>query len=374
MKGTYIIPNQERRALNNIRFAHAVLRRLKYLHHIYILFMQEITGSARLPLRHSLRAWSKGFTRLSYRLYGLDAKDDSAGYLSDFQMIKQIKCNGIFTETVSNKLTFALLMKQFRMPQPEVHGLIRNGVFYPINSNPNPSGANSLSELLNTSGKLVLKPIKAAHGYGFIKLELTDQGLRLNGNEISLRGFEQLAAGLDDYLVTGFVVQGGFAAALYPHTTNTIRIITMWDVDQNQPFIAASVQRIGTSRSFPVDNFKAGEGGLSALVDHESGRLGPGARAGAQGDVSWHDSHPETQALIKGQKVPAWSQVKQSILRFAAHFPFVPCIAWDIVPLDSGFSIIEGNSIPGMPVIQVHGPVLQDDRIRKFYKCYGVIK
>ena len=184
-----------------------------------------------------------------------------------------------------------------------------------------------------------------------------------------------MIAKLRYYVATEFVTQAEHGARLYPDTTNTIRLITFWDAERAESFIARVVQRIGTSRSFPVDNFKASGkgGGLNALINRDSGELGQAATIDAEGHITWYSEHPESHAPIQGVVVPDWTQLRESILRYANTFAFFPCIGWDIVPTHSGFTIIEGNATPGMPIMQVHGPMLTDPRIRRFYKYHGVI-
>lgn len=123
----------------------------------------------------------------------------------------------------------------------------------------------------------------------------------------------------------------------------------------------------------PVDNFRSGQGGLSASINTRSGKLGPGAMVNSKGQVTWHAYHPESKAPIQGVVVPAWRQIRARILEYADRFAFAPCIGWDIVLKDSGFSIIEGNSTPGLQVLQIHGPILTDQDIRRFYKYHKVI-
>lgn len=185
---------------------------------------------------------------------------------------------------------------------------------------------------------------------------------------------ERFLTGLDRQVVTGFVTQGRYGAALFPDTTNTMRIVTLVDPDTHEPFIARAVQRIGNARSFPVDSFSLGQGGLCALVDIASGRLGPGAMIEKNRQVSWHEHHPETGAAISGVKIPNWPDIHRGVLQCARRFAFVPCIAWDIAITEPGFTAIEGNSATGVRVLQVHGPLLADPRVRRFYAHHGVVR
>jgi hypothetical protein len=43
------------------------------------------------------------------------------------------------------------------------------------------------------------------------------------------------------------------------------------------------------------------------------------------------------------------------------------------VVTEDGFRILEGNKYPDVHILQVHRPLLADDRIRAFYRRHGVI-
>jgi hypothetical protein len=337
------------------------------------LVTTELASPVRLPVWHTLRAWRRGLTRFNYQLYGLVQAGNAADYLSDHEVLGTWRINKDFDGVIRNKLAFCLLMKRFGIPTPEILGMIQKGVFYPLDSWRAMSPTVFLRELFRPGERLVLKPISGFHGTGLIILTRTDNGYQVNGDDTLSHALAHTISTLDHYLVSEFVTQGEYGAKLYPHTVNTIRAMTFWDEETAEPFVARVVQRIGTSRSFPVDNFKAGTGGLSASIEDETGMLGPGAMATVEGRVSWHPRHPETHAPIQGVVVPSWLEIRKKVLEYADKFAFAPCIAWDIVPTESGFSILEGNATGGMPVLQVHEPMLIDSRIKRFYRYHGVI-
>ncbi len=347
---------------------------LFYIYGIGDMVKHELKSSVNLPLRHTLRAWRHGLKRFSYRMYGLVDSGDPAEYLSDYEFIKTERINGKFVPVIKNKLLFSLLMKRCGMPTPETFGVIHKGLFHPLDSERIMGPSKFLNAFLKTDEPLVLKPIRSGHGVGFMVVQRKARGCHLNGEYTPLSFLTGLIGKLDQYVVTQFVTQREYSARLYPDTINTIRVLTFWDTAAAKPFIGRAVHRIGASRSHPVDNFKAGGGGLSALIDQDTGELGPGAMVSAGGRVSWHTHHPESQAQIQSVVVPSWAEIKVRILECADRFAFTPYIAWDFVPTESGLSILEGNNKSGMAALQVHGPMLADPRIRRFYKYHRVIK
>jgi hypothetical protein len=186
-------------------------------------------------------------------------------------------------------------------------------------------------------------------------------------------GWDELWArveGLEDYIATTFVSQAAYAAAIAPGSTNTIRLLTIVDAD-GAPAIATAVHRFGTARSWPVDNWT--QGGLSVAIDLVTGRLGRGAVYPRTGELAWETHHPETGAAIEGMVVPGWAEVRAGILALAERLPFLPYVGWDVIVTDGGYTVLEGNHYSDVNLLQVHGPLLREPRVREFYRRQGVL-
>ncbi len=360
----------EQAMLSGNRFANAVKKKIFFLQKLRSLIREDLKNKTHLSLKHALRAWRHGFLRFRYKLYGLDKSGDPTRFISDFaSWTTHAKFNGRFAELMSNKYAFGLLMKLQGMPTPGIKGLILKGIFHPQGAVGTTKASDAVLNAITPGEALVLKPIWGWHGFGFICLDRDGDEYRVNREIVPRPSVAAMVDRLDDYLVTEFVTQGEFCRGLYPHTPNTIRMVTLWDASKSEAFVARAVMRIGTSRSFPVDNFKAGRGGLSVMIDPQSGEMGPGAMAADDGEPVWHRRHPESHAPIQGVAVPAWNAIRTRILDYAGRFAFIPYIGWDIILTDNGFSILEVNPTSGMPVLQVHGPLLEDPRVKRFFQA-----
>ncbi len=53
--------------------------------------------------------------------------------------------------------------------------------------------------------------------------------------------------------------------------------------------------------------------------------------------------------------------------------PYVKHAGWDVIVTDDDFVVIEINDHPGNRTLQVHEPLLRNDRLREFYEREGVI-
>ena len=168
--------------------------------------------------------------------------------------------------------------------------------------------------------------------------------------------------------------QGAFWRSLFPDSANTLRLLTLWTPGEPRPFVARAVQRIGTADTVPTDNWSGG--GISAPVDLATGTLGAGRMHPLKGKRAEQrfTEHPDTGARIAGAVLPGWEQVTDVVLRAAASVPFNRMAGWDILVDAEGVPVIlEANGNSDVNLLQVHGGLLADPRIRRFYQAFGVL-
>jgi hypothetical protein len=324
--------------------------------------------------------WRRGFLSRAAVLYDFERYDPS-DYLSDYERYVETRwINGRFGIALDNKLLFHRLMDGFEDRLPELYGIVEDSTFRPIAKPGGRRGpARPLDEWIEGSMEpgetRVLKWVLGGGGHNVLLLTRTDgegSEFRLNGEAVPREGLRERLAGLDEYVVTGFTEQAGYADALYPGATNTLRLVTMWDPEEDEPFVARGIHRIGTRESAPMDNWT--RGGLSAEVDLETGELGEAVAYPDNGHLDWHETHPDSGRRIEGTPVPGWGSVRDRLLRMAETVPYLPYVGWDIVVTgdDGGFEVIEANNYPGVKSLQVHRPLMTDERIRRFYAAHGI--
>jgi Sugar-transfer associated ATP-grasp len=315
-----------------------------------------------VPLRRQLAAWRHGFYAETTRLYDFD-RYDFDDYISDYARATTLASMNENRYLLDDKVVTYLYLSRVGLPTPTVHGFVRDGRIVWLASEP-PAGG--LDGLLERRGALVLKSRSGSGGSGFALLRREAGITTVNGRVVDDAAS---ALGRGSLVISDFVVQHDEIAAIYPNSTNTMRVMTFRDVDTDEPFVAFASHRFGTQRSEPVDNF--GAGGLSVGIDVETGVLqramwrqpgsGPGSR-----EIVWVDDHPDTGSRITGTKIPEWQQVLDVVLRGAAALPGCRYIGWDLAMTEDGVSIIEGNN-RGDVLVQMHGPLLLDDRMRKIF-------
>lgn len=330
-------------------------------------------GTLKIPLRGRLRALRHGFLSETYLIHDL-ANSDLDLFLPDYAIFtKTPRIDQPFSSLLHNRLAFALMMPSLGLGNyiPRFHGLISATTAYAIGERKPVSRMDFLQELLSANKAIVVKPLAESQGVGILVLSKDEHGVNVNGKCVSS---EVLSGMLDRYphnIVEEFITPHDYARQIFPHATNTIRMVTMYDAEQRECFLAACNHRFGTTRSAPVDNWS--QGGVWTQIEPQTGTLGKWISHPGAYDSHLQDRHPETGARIQGVCIPHWDAVKADVLRIASAIPFLPYVGWDIVVTDNGCKILEGNENPGIGLGPGGRPLLSDPRVRAFYKRYGVI-
>lgn len=320
--------------------------------------------------------WRKGFLSRSVTLYDLENNDPSL-YINDVQRYTRTKrmVHPTLQEILDNKFAFFLLINQLGLSSDVVPllGLYVRGSVHIFPNDDQVSLQHFLQTRLNVDEKVFVKPLRGAEGRLVRAIRRTDDGYRMNGADVKVSEIRSWIEGCKrPMLFERGIDQHADQAALNPSATNTLRVLTMPDVaNGKRPFIAAAVQRIGTELSGHVDNWT--QGGLSAKVDVDTGVLSRAGQLPEGQTPKWFSRHPDTQAQIEGATVPFWEETRRLVEEAANRLSFMEYIGWDVIVSPSGPVILEGNVNSGMNVIQVHGPLLADPRVRAYYRKRGVI-
>ncbi len=345
-------------------------RRFKAVKSMYR--MARLNWRAPVALRQKTHAWRHGFLAESYLLYNLD-HNDPAQYIN--HMDWKYRCSKI-TESLAyyrHKLAFRSILLRAGVAQPETVALIAHGriLLNPLSRDSQYASFAEFEKLLLAGDRYVVKPEDGNCGEGIFLLAIEDgRILRQRGLERTLFERSHLPTVA---LVERMVRQGDFWQTLFPGSANTIRILTGRLPNEQKPLIIRAAQRIGTIDTVPTDNWSGGA--LSALIDVPTGRLGP-----ARSDVlkSRHkgrqfSSHPDSGAPVEGAVIPNWEVILDAVFRACACSPLHHYVGWDVVVDQQGTPImLEGNGNSGVHLLQVHGGLLTDPAVRRFYHYYGI--
>ncbi len=339
-----------------------------------------------IPLSRKLRMWRHGFFAESAMLYDLP-RNDPGNYLSDYA--RAARCRDINTrnEFFAHKLVLRSFLLAMGFRQAETLALLFEGRILsdPLGGEARHVEPEELMRRLGGSGRsYIVKPEDGACAENLFLLEQRDGRLvRRRGRETAPFDIGRLLreSGLDQArprmtLIEERLEQGAFWQRLFPDSANTIRLLTLWIPGEPAPFIARAVQRIGTVYTMPSDNWSGG--GISAPIDPVSGTLGEGRlhpfRSNRPMTRQPLTHHPDSGAEITGAVLPGWDQVQDTVLRAAASVPFNAMAGWDVLVGPDGVPvIIEANGDSDIDLLQVHGGLLADRRVRRFFEEFGVL-
>lgn len=355
--------------LNSIPGFWRIKRFKRNLPQLLELMWMEVHYSADVSLLTKIACFKKGFFSVSHLIY--DLKNNPGNYLSDYAwIVGTAHINNKFKSVLSNKLIFHSVLGQFPEFKPKIYAVIRNRVMLLLPEAETNKKYLKLSELVTMFKTIVAKPISGGGGSDIYIIKYQNDVFFINGKPVSQCDLDTMVAGkLNSSLLEEYIEQANYSASIFSGSSNTIRLLTMWDYEENKPFIAAATHRFGTEASAPVDNWS--QGGVVARVDLQTGSLSQMKNNSLHETL---DQHPDSNKSLKGVSIPHWLKVKEKMLEISSHFPFIPYIGWDIlIDKNDNLKIIEGNHRSGIDILQIYYPLLKDERVKKFYQYHNVL-
>lgn len=323
----------------------------------------------RVPFSVKLRYALRGFSVNEYVWYGLD-HNDYRTYISEFERLRSRVINGEYKFVLDNKLVFEEIFGKYTFV-PRNYALIEDGWVHPLHDTQ--VNNENFPDFLQHAGKTILKWLDRGGGSGTYFFEYRDGNLFANGEICTREQLEKIRCRKGRAILCQYVSQSAFSASLYPHTTNTIRIVCAKKRGETECRIIAAVQRIGCEASIPVDNVSSG--GMTSVIDLETGELSYGiAKLGPkERRMKKFHAHPDSQTQISGKVIPDWDKLKQAIVDLTNKVPYLNFVAWDVLLTEEGFCIIEGNASSGCGIFQMeHG--VRNSTLGDIYRSYGVIR
>lgn len=314
-----------------------------------------------LPLRHRLRGYRHGFLSRAYRFCRLD-ENDPGDYLSDLTQYRYVRpaVNSQYMEVFCNKISFHRSTEPYVDGIPRLLGTLESDSFVPF-----VDGFDDIPSLVDELGTVIVKPVTGSMGRDVRRVERTDDGYAVNDTTVSRDELTEHLSKPEDAIITEFVEQHAYAERVWPHSTNTIRILTIMDPVEDEPFVACAVHRFGGDGTGPVDNWSSN--GVAAPIDVESGEMIDLLSYSTERGITEHEAHPDTETPVVGRTIPDWETVREFVLGLAVLHRQNPYVGWDVVLTDDGPVVLEGNCAPGHALFQLHRGLLEDDRVARFF-------
>lgn len=187
-------------------------------------------------------------------------------------------------------------------------------------------------DFIEKYGSVIAKPTDGCEGIGIFKLKADDKS--------SVRDLLIKIKDGQSFMLEQLIQQHPDLAALNPSSVNTIRIETVID-SKGEAHITNSIIIMGTSSSV-VNNTH--NGGIMCHVDMTTGIIDSMAR-NPKGEQYFRN--PATNVILPGYQLPNWEGLEAYVKTLAKVVPSARLIGWDIVILEDGYDVIEGNVRPG---------------------------
>ena len=294
-----------------------------------------------------------------YFAYGMDRADNHGdnGYMaySEF-MAERNKMNYTrpydYLCILRDKNIFSIVAEAFNINVPKSLGMLRNGVFTPLQRN------ISEDQIWNGTDAIFIKAISGECGDKVFSVKKCEGG----GYELNNTLMPTWDA-LKDYFKTEefkdveFVVQKCLRNhpvidTIYPHSINTIRLVTIKNPKTGSVEPMAAVLRIGAHGNL-VDNWAMG--GLSVKVYPDGTLAEEGFYKPGYGTKT--KIHPDTNVAFDKIKLPFYDECIDLCIKFHQRLA-IHSIGWDVAITPEGPVIIEGNDNWEISLMQVScGPL-----------------
>lgn len=344
-------------------FVKTSIERLKLLY-------QWITKILLAESHFKVAPWTKlrlnlqGYLADQYVLYDL-AHRDRKEYLSEFDWYRSRRINGDYSFILNNKLVCADMLKQYtRIPQTYASKIGKAMIL----ADGQIVSDDGILDCLRDKGQAIIKPISYGKGKDVHLIRYTKGSFFLDQAPVSAQEILRLLHKSRDWFLSEYIRQADYLDQIYSGTANTVRMIVLRRPEDHKFKIFFAVQRIGTSRTVPVDN--GSRGGLVAKIDLQTGVL---SEARSLHDLAVHEVHPDSGSPIRGVKLPNWESLQQQVLALSDRFPYLSFIAWDILVTEDGFAVIEANTSSGVNIIQLWGGQ-RNGELGDFYRAHRIIK
>lgn len=335
---------------------------------------KEFEMKVKLSFPVKLNMWLNGFWSVSHYRYDFK-KYGMKAYISDYQdnmrwsMLDSID-KAELDIYLDNKLLFQKCIDNIAKT-PKHYCLIIERQIIPME----PGVVDSIEGVLNLIRErdMMLKPLGGMWGYGIYLLGYNQGNYEVDGKAVTEDHLKEFVISKSNCALCDRVLQSNITGSFYNNTLNTLRVLSLINPENGEPFIAGAVQRIGTSNSFPVDNFH--RGGIASNIDLVTGEYSSAASIfPVKEGLTWHDKHPETNVPIKGFINKKWPEIESLILSLARKFTFHRIIAWDVaIDINDEVVIIEGNTGADPKIHQIHKPLLLDERVKLFCEYHKIV-
>ena len=313
----------------------------KYCKHVSYYPEKVSKSKYRTLYEQIIQTLKYGYPNEFYFSYGFDVKSkaEMAEYLhyAPFVILRNkynIRSHSS-TAILRNKFFFGMFCDYLGVNSGYNVGLITDSSVYLPHLKKTVS-IDSFCEYFN--GEYFVKLIDGECGCGIFTLSINGGNILLNGKEANTTEILQMTK-RGKYLVQTKISQHPEMASLHPQSLNSIRLVTVKNINSGKITVFPSILRIGTGDSF-VDN--TSQGGIAVGIDLSTGHLKEYGFLKPQFGGRT-DRHPDSEIKFSDFQIPFFKEAKQHAILLHSMLPDIHSIGWDIAIGINGPVFIEGN-------------------------------
>lgn len=286
--------------------------------------------------------WRKNYGKVinskGHKLYQSINGVFDESYFPDFLFSTKLEPflnNYIYARIYSDKsLTELLYSKSEKLIIPKTFLVKISGIWY--DSQRNILNNDSVKKILHNSGKSIVKPtIGGNSGKGIIFCNFID-GVDHNG-DTTIEFL--LDSSYSNFIMQEIMIQHSSFNKLYPHSINTIRIITY--IAAAEIHHADLCLRLGTGGA-KMDNIHAG--GIVVGLSDEGILMRDAYKLGYSDTKITMQSHPDTNIVFEGYVLDGVDEIISTAKELHGLTPHIGIVSWDFMVNKGGKPVlIEAN-------------------------------
>jgi len=326
---------------------------------------EDIDKVKDVPFLKKIALYRKGYYSERLKCYRISKDNSLDNYIPEIRYYKLHPINGFYSKWIDDKLTMRYMFDSYRDYLPEYYYQIDSGRITRLVDCQSSYTADipGIMNLLRDKKMLAVKLKSGTRRQGFNKFSYDDGVYRVNDKVVAEQELIEIMTGMDDYLVTEFLVPYAEYNKIYPRISNPVRVMVINEAKRMR-IIAAFIRFYMDD---PDDPEEISPEGVYCGVDINEGRLFEPRMYDRDMNMVDIAIHPDTGVVIEG-KLKNWDLMKEVLTHFCNDFPQLRYMGLDIIFTEESFKILEINSIPGLHHIQCYYPMLRDDINREFFE------
>ena len=318
-------------------------------------------------------AHSHGFSAHEAKIYGI-TEENYRDYLSTYDWHKLCPVNDWERIWINDKLTIKYILDgtEFSDLMPKYYYYAdRNKGLVVLSDNINQKNAPiTIEDFVNLLKKVktfACKPNNGSMSVGFFKIQFDNNEFKINNKIVTIEELSSFIAAHTNYIYTEYLNPSEIFSK-FDYRVPTIRIITLNPAGYN-PKIVANYIRFANPTTGEANYHEKMSGDdyhIYSNIDENSGKFQNAFKV-YENKIEKIENHPVTNKHLSGT-LPDFAELLRTVKRIAGKFNLIDLMGFDITHTDKGYKIMEINSHPGGPGLQLFKPLLKDNDVLNFVR------